>query len=72
MAKVLFSLKSKIVFTNFFKNVKLPGDFASDAWNTEKLINAYDARKKFEIIGAITFSSATKQTRARFTDVLDI
>lgn len=56
---------------NFLKNVKSPGDFASDAWNTEKLINAYDARKKLEIIGAITFSSAAKETRGIFIDTPD-
>lgn len=46
--------------------MKSPGDFASDAWNTEKLINAYEARKKFEIIGAITFNSAARETRNKF------
>lgn len=51
--------------------MKSPGDFASDAWNTEKLINAYDARKKLEIIGAITFSSAAKETRGIFIDTPD-
>lgn len=38
----------------------LPGDFAREAWNTEKLIKAYEAKKKLEIIGAMTFSSAVK------------
>lgn len=47
--------------------MKSPGDFASDAWNTEKLINAYEARKKFEIIGAITFNSAAKETRKKIS-----
>jgi hypothetical protein len=31
---------------------------ARDAWNTEKFIKAYEARKKFEMMGAMTFSSA--------------
>lgn len=39
----------------------LPGDFAREAWNTEKLIKAYEAKKKLEIIGAMTFSSAVKR-----------
>lgn len=39
----------------------IPGDLASEAWNTEKFIKAYDAKKKFEMIGAITFSSARKE-----------
>lgn len=59
--QVSVSLKPKNTLIKLFKNVSLPGDFASDAWNTEKLINAYDARKKFEMIGAITFNSARKQ-----------
>lgn len=49
----------------------LPGDFAREAWNTEKLIKAYEAKKKFEIIGAMTFSSAvkTKTTHAAMKDI---
>lgn len=43
----------------------LPGDFAREAWNTEKLIKAYEAKKKLEIIGAITFSSAVKPKTSR-------
>lgn len=46
------------------QNMKfLPGDFASEAWNTEKLIKAYEAKKKLEIIGAMTFNSAVKTQR---------
>lgn len=43
----------------------IPGDFAREAWNTEKLIKAYEAKKKLEIIGAMTFSSAVKQEQSR-------
>ena len=37
-----------------------PGLLEIDAWNTEKLIRAYAARKKFESRGAIAFSWAAK------------
>jgi len=37
-----------------------PGLLEMDAWNTEKLIRAYAARKKFESRGAIAFSWAAK------------
>lgn len=36
----------------------LPGELASEAWNTEKFMSAYEARKKLEMMGAMTFSSA--------------
>lgn len=39
----------------------LPGEFASDAWNTEKLIRAYDAKKKLEMMGAMMFNSAAER-----------
>jgi len=34
-----------------------PTGFARDAWNVLKLMRAYAAKKKFEIKGAIAFSS---------------
>lgn len=40
----------------------LPGELASEAWNTEKLMSAYEAKKKLEMIGAMMFSSATQRT----------
>lgn len=39
----------------------LPGELARDAWNTEKFMRAYEAKKKFEMMGAIMFSSAKWQ-----------
>lgn len=59
---IFSKIKHCHIYETFKENVKSPGDFASDAWNTEKLISAYDARKKFEMIGAITFNSAAKET----------
>lgn len=32
-----------------------------DAWNTEKLMRAYEARKKLEMIGAMMFNSAERK-----------
>lgn len=54
-----FITPQPVQFSNSYKwkNV-LPGELASDAWNTEKLMRAYDARKKLEMIGAMTFNSA--------------
>lgn len=40
----------------------LPGDLAYEAWKQEKLISAYEARKKLEMMGAMTFSSAARET----------
>lgn len=44
----------------------LPGELAREAWNTEKLMRAYEARKKLEMIGAMMFSSATQRTENMF------
>lgn len=33
---------------------------AREAWKQEKLMSAYEARKKLEMIGAITLSSAAR------------
>jgi hypothetical protein len=44
-----------------------PGDLAREALKHEKLMRAYDIRKKLEIIGAIPFSSpATQQGTVYF------
>jgi len=40
-----------------------PGELAKEAWNTEKLMRAYEARKKLEMIGAMTFSCAGEAKR---------
>lgn len=37
---------------------RVPGDLAYEAWKQEKLMRAYDARKKLEMMGAITFNWA--------------
>jgi hypothetical protein len=34
---------------------------AYEAWKQEKLISAYEARKKLEMMGAMTFSSAARE-----------
>lgn len=39
-----------------------PGDLAYDAWKQEKLMRAYDARKKLEMTGAMVLSSAETET----------
>lgn len=41
----------------------LPGELAREAWNTEKLMRAYEARKKLEMMGAMMFSSAKRRQR---------
>lgn len=46
--------------------LSLPGELAREAWNTEKLMRAYEAKKKFEMIGAMMFSSATHRTEITF------
>lgn len=37
-----------------------------EAWNTEKLMRAYEAKKKLEMIGAMMFNSATPRTEIKF------
>ena len=39
----------------------LPGELAREAWKTEKLMRAYEARKKLEMMGAMMFSSPDRQ-----------
>lgn len=45
----------------------LPGELAREAWNTEKLMRAYEAKKKLEMIGAMMLSSATQTTENKVT-----
>lgn len=47
----------------------LPGDLAYEAWKQEKLISAYEARKKLEMMGAMTFSSAARETEQCMKDL---
>lgn len=48
---------------NQFSSQSLPGELASEAWKTEKLMRAYEARKKLEIMGAMMFNSANRQQK---------
>lgn len=45
--------------------VRLPGELAREAWKTEKLMRAYEARKKLEMMGAMMFSSANGRQERR-------
>lgn len=57
------STYSLLIFSHF-RVLILPGELASEAWNTEKLIKAYDAKKKLEMMGAITFSWAVRKKKS--------
>lgn len=61
-AQLRASLKylSSYSIQNQFSLQSLPGELAREAWKTEKLMRAYEARKKLEMMGAMMFNSANR------------